>query len=326
MHNIEDINAWSTRATNSPVIKMNYDLSLESVGHIKDVVFSGYSSLLSYGSSGFSYSGSGEKVDIISANQSETMLYRNDNSVLFKTLKYARAGSNVPTGAGVGVAFGRNDASGDKFDAAVHTTCAYGDAVGSLMFSVRKSGETALEPRWFIQAQTLTTGDLFCFRPYVDNQVSLGRSGYRVSQVWAATGSIQTSDERMKQQIATTPDAVLDAWGDVEWKQYKFNDSVKDKGENARLHSGVIAQQIEAIFASHGLNAFAYGLIGHDIHEALLDENGNEIEPSIDQYSVRYDECLAMEAAYQRRRADRLEHRLEQLEKRVNQLTRNTNN
>ena len=65
------------------------------------------------------------------------------------------------------------------------------------------------------------------------------------------------------------------------------------------------------------------------IAEAVYDEDGNvlvpeewmeqeiEISPSVeagDIWSVRYSEALAVEAAYQRRRADRIEARIAALE------------
>lgn len=179
------------------------------------------------------------------------------------------------------------------------------------------------------------------FYPATSNLFSLGVASRKWTEVFAQTGTINTSDERLKTSIESIPDEVLDAWGDVGWVQYKLKDSVKKKGPDARLHNGLIAQRIDAIFRSHGLNAADYGLFCYDkwderyddvsevIKEAVLDENGNEIEPAVikkviehteagDAYSLRYEEALCMEAAYQRRRADRLEARIAALEEKLN--------
>ena len=120
---------------------------------------------------------------------------------------------------------------------------------------------------------------------------------------------IQTSsDERLKTAMAEVPDAVLDAWGDVEWGQFRFLEAVASKGDAARLHVGLIAQRVKAVFEAHGLDACAYGILCHEEHPAT------ETEPAVDLWMVRYEEAQAMEAAYQRRRADRMDARLSALE------------
>jgi len=165
------------------------------------------------------------------------------------------------------------------------------------------------------------------FFPSIDNNVDLGSGNYRWKQLYAGTTTISTSDERLKDNITAVPDAVLDAWGEVGWYQYQFKDSIAEKGETkARLHTGAIAQRIKAVFESHGLDAFRYGLLCYDewdADSAVRDEQGNILQPARpagNQYSLRYEEALCMEAAYQRRRADRLEQRLEAIEQRLSAL------
>ena len=163
------------------------------------------------------------------------------------------------------------------------------------------------------------TGDP-CFRPASDNNINLGQSITRWKQLYAGTTTISTSDERLKDNIEAIPDEVLDAWGEVNWYQYQFKDSIAEKGEKARIHTGAIAQRIESVFESHGLDANRYGLLCYDEWDAIeeqKDEDGNIInpaQPAGNRYSLRYEEALCMEAAYQRRRADRLEERIARLE------------
>lgn len=161
------------------------------------------------------------------------------------------------------------------------------------------------------------------FYPSADNSLNLGISSFRWKQLYAGTTTISTSDERLKQDIEPIPDTVLDAWKDVEFYRYKYIDSVEKKGINARHHTGLVAQRIERVFAAHGLNAFDYGLLCYDeweAKEAEYDENGEIVTPAQaagNRYSLRYEECLCLEAACQRRRADRIEARLAALEARV---------
>ena len=139
-------------------------------------------------------------------------------------------------------------------------------------------------------------------------------------QIYDGTGTINTSDERLKGNITAIPDDVLDAWGEVGWYQYQFKDAIAEKGESARLHTGAIAQRINSVFESHGLDASRYGLLCYDewdADSAVRDEQGNITTPARqagNMYSLRYEEALCMEAAYQRRRADRLEERIARLE------------
>lgn len=151
-----------------------------------------------------------------------------------------------------------------------------------------------------------------------DNVQSLGAPGQRFTTVYAGTGTINTSDERTKQQIGAIPDAWLDAWGDVEWCRFKFNDAVEAKGDAARWHIGVIAQRVRDVFASHGLDATDIGLLCHDEWAATpaIEEQQNAdgdvvvpatpAKPAGDLWSVRMAECQALEAAWMRRELQRL--------------------
>ena len=139
------------------------------------------------------------------------------------------------------------------------------------------------------------------FRPTHDNVISSGDSIYRWSVVFAGTGTINTSDEREKQQIGAIDAAVLRAWANVNFVQYKWNDAVETKGDGARWHFGLIAQQVKAAFEAEGLDAFAYGLLCYDEwdDESIALADGEEY-PKADRYGIRYEEALALECAYLR--------------------------
>lgn len=213
-------------------------------------------------------------------------------------------------------------------------------SLGRFAFQVATNGTVFTQMRCYKNEASSTTAVYFSLyyptsdsayaetsaylRPSGDNSLNLGDSSHRWKQLYAGTTTISTSDERLKQGIEAIPDAVLDAWGEVDFYRYKFNDAVAEKGfDNARYHTGMVAQRIERIFAEHGLNAFDYGLLCFDEWQAepeVRDEENEIIKPAVaagDRYSLRYEECLCMEAAYQRRRADRIEARLAALEARL---------
>ena len=115
---------------------------------------------------------------------------------------------------------------------------------------------------------------------------------------------IQTSsDARLKTPLASVPDEVLDAWEDVDWGQFQYNEAIERHGEDARLHLGLIAQSVDAAFYERGLDACHYGILCYDMDDDL--------------WMVRYAEALAMEASYQRRENARLRKRVADLEDRL---------
>lgn len=162
-------------------------------------------------------------------------------------------------------------------------------------------------------------------------QADLGTSSYQWKDCYLMNSPIVSSDERLKQDIADVPEAVFRAWGRVGFKQYRFKEAVEKKGADARLHVGLIAQQILSAFEAEGLDATKYGIVCHDSwddqyeyetvtdQEAVLDEKGNVVTPEKthqvkrfvkaagDVWTVRYEEALALETAYQRWRLSKIE-------------------
>jgi hypothetical protein len=169
-------------------------------------------------------------------------------------------------------------------------------------------------------AQTVTDSNVF--RPAADNTKTLGNASFRWSVVYAGTGTINTSDERAKDEVQDIEAAVLRAWGKVGYVQFKFKDAVATKGDGARWHVGLIAQRVKAAFESEGLDAFAYGILCYDQWEdqyedvlvevevqnsdgsvsKVLQGNGEKrvVVPAGDRYGIRYEEALALECAYLR--------------------------
>ena len=152
---------------------------------------------------------------------------------------------------------------------------------------------------------------------FFDGAMNLGVSSHRWATIFATTGSINTSDRNAKQDIEDLSDAEKSVAVALKGliKKYRFKDAVAQKGDDARIHIGVIAQDVEQAFTDAGLDGFRYGLLCKDTvwkvmvngsHTGITqahgekvdpDEDGNEIEGATLEeevrYSVRYDELLA---------------------------------
>lgn len=129
----------------------------------------------------------------------------------------------------------------------------------------------------------------------IDNSSSLGIASRRWTEVFAANGTINTSDERSKEQIRSISNAEKLTAQSLKQslKAFKFSDAVSKKGDRARIHIGVIAQEVKSIFEDNGLDAHDYSLFCYDEWEAEYDKNGNEINPAGNSFGIRYDELLA---------------------------------
>jgi hypothetical protein len=139
----------------------------------------------------------------------------------------------------------------------------------------------------------------------IDNGITLGGPALRWSTVYAGTATINTSDARTKQQIRSVSDAETAVAVRLKGllRSFKFNDAVAEKGDAARIHFGVIAQDVKAAFEAEGLVAENYALLCHDEWADVLidvkDEHGTPtgeqtvLTPAGDRYGVRYEELLA---------------------------------
>ena len=126
------------------------------------------------------------------------------------------------------------------------------------------------------------------FRPFADNAYTLGTGPQRWSEVYAANGTINTSDATEKQQVRELDDAERRTAQRIKGliRAFKWNEAVESKGDGARIHIGVIAQDVQAAFTAEGLDASKYGLFCSDTWTTL---DGN----SQTRLGVRYEELLA---------------------------------
>ncbi|UPI11719.1 tail spike protein [Aeromonas phage yong1] len=175
-------------------------------------------------------------------------------------------------------------------------------AVGA--FTITAHHEDTNEWRPVVRAYSSSNGMFALWGPVYDNVVVLGEAANRFSTAFFATAPTVTSDERAKEQIRELDERELEVGRKIRklFRVYKLKASVATKGNNARWHTGIIAQDVESAFNECGLNPFDYGILCHDTwgpeHEDVLDESGEVVGSQMvreagDAYSVRYEELMA---------------------------------
>ena len=102
------------------------------------------------------------------------------------------------------------------------------------------------------------------FRPSTskDNVYDIGRGDARFDDIYATNGTIQTSDRNEKQDIEALSDAeqrVAVACKGL-LRKFRWKDAVAEKGDDARIHFGIIAQDLQDAFAAEGLDAGRYAM------------------------------------------------------------------
>ena len=123
----------------------------------------------------------------------------------------------------------------------------------------------------------------------VDNNLDLGYPTLRWDDIFATNGTINTSDRNEKQDIEELSDAekrVAVAAKSL-LRKYRWKSAVAEKGDNARIHFGIIAQDLQAAFTAEGLDAGRYAMF---MSNAWTDEDTGEERTRL---GVRYHELLA---------------------------------
>ena len=121
-----------------------------------------------------------------------------------------------------------------------------------------------------------------------DNVIDLGSSLIRFDDIYATNATIQTSDRNEKQDIEELSEAetrvAVAAKGLL--KKFKFKSAVAEKGDEARIHFGIIAQDLQDAFTAEGLDASDYAMF---CSNTWTDDDGVEQT----RLGVRYSELLA---------------------------------
>lgn len=174
------------------------------------------------------------------------------------------------------------------------------------------------------------------FIPTENNEYNLGAPNNKWKDVYATNAAINTSDRNAKTVIKNIDDKLLDAWKDVSLVSFKFKDAVEQKGDNARIHMGYIAQNIQEKLNEYGIDACRYGLFCYNSWDAQEEKSHEEERTNAEcnvetvkvidtpardageTFGLRYIECLVVECAYLRKKNKELEDRITKLEKNLN--------
>lgn len=180
-------------------------------------------------------------------------------------------------------------------------------------------------------AGTISSQDI---QPKTTNSYNLGTAALTYANIYSQNAVTVVSDRNLKDFHSEIPDEVLDAWATVNYSQWKLKSAIVQKGEEAaRLHVGIVAQEIKEKFEAAGLDATKYGILIYDSWDAIepieyqppvYDEETDELiseeveavegQEAGEIWMVRMEECLALEAALLRRTNQRLLARLDALE------------
>ena len=166
-----------------------------------------------------------------------------------------------------------------------------------------------------------------------DDALNIGNGSLRWKTIFATTGSINTSDENEKQSIQSLTTAEMKVAKRVSplIKSFKWNNAVEEKGDSARTHTGLIAQQVKQAFDDESLDASKYAFWCSDtwwekeISVDATEERDARTEIDIKyeatagytertRLGLRYSELFAFVQAYNDQRFTELEARITTLE------------
>jgi len=137
------------------------------------------------------------------------------------------------------------------------------------------------------------------FTPGSDNLVDLGSAAFSWKDLFY-DGAVNPSDDRLKTYL-TIEDAEKAAALEIKAniRKFKFNSAIAKKGDGARIHWGVSAQQVADIMRSHGLDPDRYSFYCYDEWDEIpeeVDSDGNVIRekvPAGNKYGIKYTELIA---------------------------------
>jgi len=301
----------------------------------------------------------GDIANKTSATKPDVTVDSSGNLLVGKTsTSFSTAGSGILSdGEGQFVRSANAPINAKRLSTAGNIIGLYRDSVN--VGSIGTWGSTGL----YIGSPSATDAYLYFGNSYVapsttagfrDNAIDLGNGSARFDDIFATNTAITTSDATEKQDIAslTATEMLVGKRISALFKTFRWKDKVVEKGDNARTHTGVIAQDVQAAFTAEGLDAGDYALFisstgwetqtevpAVEAVAEVTDEDGNvttEAVEAVDAYTrtdtyetedeapegatektrlgIRYPELLSFVAAYNEQRFASIEARLTALE------------
>ena len=157
--------------------------------------------------------------------------------------------------------YGRTNPSTDRRHSISWSVSNYNDSENFVKFNLHTGSGIPFPPVTVMKLEG--TGKVL---PGSDNTQAIGSASLRWSEVFAGTGTINTSDAREKTPVRGMTKPEVSAAKDMgkEIGVYQFLASVEEKGDDARHHVGLTVQRAVEIMTAHGLEPFSYGFICFD--------------------------------------------------------------
>lgn len=144
-------------------------------------------------------------------------------------------------------------------------------------------------------------------RPSIDNKYNFGTASKRWKQIYAANSTISTSDKNEKTDIEALDDKYMTLFDNLKPVKYKFKENDSD-----RIHTGLIAQDIEEALTTAGLTSKDFAGLCY-----WNKEDGTK------GYGLRYEEFIALNIAETqklKKENEELKARLAAIEDKFNSL------
>lgn len=173
-----------------------------------------------------------------------------------KTAANLQIGALSTAGATRGLDFVNNG------DGSTVTAFIRADSVGRINFNAY-----GLTHQWVLGASS--------FNPSVTAVSTIGTSSLYPANIYSQNAVTVISDINYKTAVRKLSDhegheALIAAVGSIPFSIWKLKSALEQKGELARWHAGVIAQQVRDALISAGLDWTKYGLITYEKHEQLV--------------------------------------------------------
>jgi hypothetical protein len=213
----------------------------------------------------------------------------------FSALGYNAAGTGLTNNTGIAVLSFTDNAAAQFASIMCETDAATsaGDYPGRLVFSTTADGSASPTERMRINS---SGGALFSNASYVapgaDNAIPLGLGSFRWSAVYAANGTIQTSDQRAKTNVAnaTLGSDFIKALRPVSYQWI----------EGGKRHTGEYDEDNNFVYESVPGQRTHWGFIAQEVKQAVDDTGADfggwvltDKDDPDSQQALRYDQFIA---------------------------------
>ena len=219
--------------------------------------------------------------------------------------------------AGVNSYFSRNGAAATTYNSSTFNWTGYSTSFGSganvagvIQGTATAASKVGTNLVLKIKTGTTENTNLYTYNGSAAKTLDI-KQGTNVTLTAAANAltiaATTSSDARLKQDIIDIPDEILDNWKKLKWTQFRYVKDVKNEGEDAKMHFGLMAQDVNAT-----LDPEKYPFTESISND---DEETRDDIPSI--WTMNYIEALILEAAMQRRENARLNEKIASMQKRL---------